>query len=65
MTHFGGPGPTVHEKRPKTARPCLNCERMIMTTADRRLCPTCVIRAAYLRGGIDEMRLVGSLSERI
>jgi hypothetical protein len=57
--------PQVRELRAKRVRPCLNCGRKILTTADARLCGTCRLRAADLRGGLGEMRLLGILSERV
>jgi hypothetical protein len=63
MTHTGGPGPQVRERRPKTRRRCLGCDRMILTTCASRLCRHCLLRAADLRGGVDEMHLLGALTQ--
>ena len=60
MTHTGGPGPQVRERRPKTRRRCLGCDRMMLTTCASRLCRHCLLRAADLRGGVDEMHLLGA-----
>jgi|SRR5512134_543084 hypothetical protein len=60
MPHTGGPGPHVHERRPKARRPCLGCDRMMLTTCASRLCRLCRHRAADLRGGVDEMHLLGA-----
>ena len=62
-THTGGPGPQVHERRPKARRPCLRCDRMMLTTCASRLCRLCLLRAADLRGGVDEMDLLGALAQ--
>ncbi len=62
MTH-DGPGPEVREKRPKAARPCLNCGRRILTTIAARLCGTCLLRAAQLHGGVDEMSVRSALTQ--
>lgn len=63
MTHTGGPGPQVRDRRPKTRRRCLGCDRMILTTCASRLCRLCLLRAADLRGGVDEMHLGGALTQ--
>ena len=63
MTHTGGPGPQVRERRPKTRRRCLGCDRMMLTTCASRLCRHCLLRAADLRGGVDEMHLLGALTQ--
>ena len=62
-THAGGPGPQVRERRPKARRPCLGCDRMMLTTCASRLCRLCLLRAADLRGGVDEMHLLGALTQ--
>jgi NMD protein affecting ribosome stability and mRNA decay len=62
MTHFGGPGPTIRERRPKASRPCLNCGRRIVTTIAARLCGTCLLRAAVLAGGIETASVRSALS---
>jgi hypothetical protein len=56
-----GSGPQVRECRPKARRPCLACDRPMLTTCASRLCRPCLIRAAELRGGVDEMHLLGAL----
>ena len=58
----GGPGPKVRERRPKARRPCLGCNRIMVTTCASRLCRLCLVRAADLRGGVDEMYLLGVLA---
>ncbi len=63
MTHAGGPGPLVRERRPKARRPCLGCDRMMQTTRASRLCRLCLLRAADLRGGVDEMHLLGAFTQ--
>ena len=63
MMHTSGPGPQVRERRPKTQRRCLGCDRMILTTCASRLCRHCLLRAADLRGGVDEMHLLGALTQ--
>jgi len=63
MTHTGSPGPQVRERRPKARRRCLGCDRMMLTTCASRLCRLCLLRAADLRGGVDEMRLLGALTQ--
>ena len=63
MTHTGGPGPQVRERRPKARRRCLGCDRMMLTTCASRLCRLCLLRAADLRGGVDEMHLLGALTQ--
>jgi len=62
-THAGGQGPHVRERRPKARRPCLGCDRMMLTTCASRLCRLCLLRGADLRGGIDEMHLLGALTQ--
>jgi len=62
MTHTGSPGPQVRERRPKARRPCLGCDRLMLTTCASRLCRLCLLRAADLRGGVDEMHLLGALT---
>ena len=62
-THTGGPGPQVHERRPKARRPCLGCDRMMLTTCASRLCRLCLLRAADLRGGVEEVHLFGALTQ--
>jgi hypothetical protein len=57
------PGPQVHERRPKARRHCLGCDRMMLTTCAERLCRLCLRRAADLRGGLDEMYLLGALTQ--
>lgn len=59
----GSHGPQVRERRPKARRPCLGCDRMMLTTRASRLCPHCLLRAADLRGGIDEMQLLSALTQ--
>ena len=61
--HPGGPGPQVRERRPKARRRCLGCDRMMLTTCASRLCRPCLLRAAHLRGGVDEMHLRGTLAQ--
>ncbi|MGH8570822.1 MAG: hypothetical protein ACREXU_23155 [Gammaproteobacteria bacterium] len=63
MTHAGSPGPQVRERRPKAQRPCLGCDRMMLTTRASRLCPPCLLWAADLSGGVDEMHLLGALTQ--
>ena len=63
MTHTGGAGPQVRERRPKSRRRCLGCDRMVLTTCASRLCRHCLLRAADLRGGVDEMHLLGTLTQ--
>ena len=63
MTHTGAPGPQVRERRPKARRACLGCDRMMLTTCASRLCRLCLRRAADLRGGVDEMHLLGALTQ--
>ncbi|HSE04346.1 MAG TPA: hypothetical protein VLK35_09380 [Methylomirabilota bacterium] len=63
MTRTGGRGPKVHDRRPKARRPCLGCDRLMVTTCASRLCRLCLLRAADLRGGIDEMHLLGALTQ--
>jgi hypothetical protein len=58
-----GPGPLVHERRPRARRPCLGCDRMMLTTCASRLCRGCLLRAANLRGGVDEMYLLGAVTQ--
>lgn len=58
-----GPGPLVHERRPKACRPCLGCDRMMLTTCASRLCRLCLLRAAHLRGGVDEMYRLGAVTQ--
>jgi hypothetical protein len=36
---------------------------MMLTTRASRLCRRCLLRAADLRGGIDEMHLLGPLTQ--
>jgi hypothetical protein len=55
MTHLGGAGPAVHEKRAMAPRPCLNCGKVFVTSVSTRLCKTCLARAAQLAGGLDAM----------
>ena len=55
MTHTEARGPRVLDRRPKARRPCLGCDRLMLTTCAERLCRPCLLRAAELRGGIDEM----------
>jgi len=62
-TRGGGPGPQVRERRPKARRPCLGCNRMMLTTCAVRLCRVCRLQATDLRGGVDEMRLLDVLTE--
>lgn len=62
-THTGGPGPQVRDRRPKTRRRCLGCDRMMLTTCASRLCRLCLVRAADLRGGVDEMHLLGGFTQ--
>ena len=57
------PGPQVCERRPKARRPCLGCDRMMLTTCAARLCRLCLVRTADLRGGVDEMHLLGALPQ--
>jgi len=59
----GFAGPQVHERRPKARRPCLGCDRMMLTTCAARLCRLCLVRTADLRGGVDEMHLLGALPQ--
>lgn len=63
VPHTGGLGPQVHERRPKARRPCLRCDRMMLTTCASRLCRPCRARGADLRGGVDEMHLLGALTQ--
>jgi hypothetical protein len=63
MTHTGAPGPQVRERRPKAPRACLGCDRMMLTTCASRLCRLCLRRAADLQGGVDEMHLLGGLTQ--
>ena len=63
MTHTASPGPQVRERRPKARRPCLGCDRMILTTCASRLCRPCLLRAADLRGAVDEMHVLGALTQ--
>ena len=63
MTHIGGPGPQVCDRRPKVRRPCLGCDRMMLTTCASRLCRLCLVRAADLWGGVDEMHLLGAFTQ--
>ena len=63
MTHTVAPGPQVHERRPKARRACLGCDRIMLTTCASRLCRLCLRRAAGLRGGVDEMHLLGALTQ--
>jgi hypothetical protein len=35
---------------------------MMLTTSASRLCRLCLLRAADLRGGVDEMHLLGALT---
>ncbi len=63
LPHTGGSGPQVCERRPKARRPCLGCDRMMLTTCASRLCRLCLLRAADLRGGVDEMHLLGALTQ--
>jgi len=35
---------------------------MVLTTCASRLCRHCLLRAADLRGGVDEMHLLGALT---
>jgi hypothetical protein len=53
VTHVGGAGPAIHEKRAMAPRRCLNCDKVFVTSASVRLCKTCVVRAAQLAGGLD------------
>lgn len=62
-TRTGAAGPQVRERRPKAQRPCLGCDRMMLTTCASRLCRLCLLRAADLRGGVDEMHLLGVLTQ--
>jgi hypothetical protein len=41
----------------------LRCDRMMLTTCASRLCRLCLLRAADLRGGVDEMHLLGALTQ--
>ena len=63
VTPGGGEGPQVRERRPKARRRCLGCNRMMLTTCASRLCRLCLLRAADLRGGVDEMYLLGVLTQ--
>jgi hypothetical protein len=63
MTRAGRPCPQVRERRPKAPRPCLGCDRMMLTTRASRLCRPCLLRAADLRGGVDEMHLLDALAQ--
>ncbi len=63
MTGGGGPGPQVRERRPKARRPCLGCNRIMVTTCASRLCRLCLLQAADLHGGVDEMQTFGVLTE--
>jgi len=63
ITRGGSPGPQVRERRPKARRPCLGCNRMMVTTCASRLCRFCLLQAADLQGGVDEMQLFGVLTE--
>jgi hypothetical protein len=63
MTNTAAPGPQVRERRPKARRACLGCDRMMLTTCASRLCRLCLRRAADLRGGVDEMHLLGALTQ--
>jgi hypothetical protein len=54
MTHIGGPGPQIMEKRPKAPRRCLNCDKLVRTTVSARLCSTCSERARHLAGGVGD-----------
>jgi hypothetical protein len=36
---------------------------MMLTTCASRLCRPCLLRAADLRGGVDEMHLLGALTQ--
>lgn len=63
MTDTGGPDPQTRERRAKAQRPCLGCNRMILTTCASRLCRPCLLRTADLRGGVDEMHLLGALTQ--
>jgi hypothetical protein len=56
-------GPQVRERRPKAPRPCLGCDRMILTTCASRLCRPCLVRAAGLRGAVDEMHVLGAFTQ--
>ena len=63
MTYAGSLGARVRERRLKAPRPCLGCDRMMLTTRASRLCPACLRRAVDLRGGVDEMHLLGALTQ--
>lgn len=63
MTDTGSPGPQIRERRPKAQRPCLGCNRTILTTCASRLCRPCLLWAADLRGGVDETHLPGALTQ--
>lgn len=41
MTHSGGAGPLIPERRPKVMRRCLGCDRRFLTVAAIRLCRRC------------------------
>jgi hypothetical protein len=62
MTHLGGPGPTIRERRPKALRPCLSCGRRIRTSIATRLCAACSVRAASLAIGFAEVNIFATLS---
>ncbi len=62
MTHRGGTGPAIRETREKTLRRCLNCNKVFTTTIADRLCGACLLRAAELQAGFDEVSLRGTLS---
>jgi hypothetical protein len=59
----GDPGPRLRERRPKAHRPCLGCDRTILTTCAARLCRVCRLRAADFHGGVDEMHVLDTLTQ--
>ena len=64
VTQACDPGPRLRERRPKAQRPCLGCDRRILTTCASRLCRLCRLRTADFHGGVDEMHLLETLTQR-
>jgi hypothetical protein len=63
MTHVGGPGPMIVERRRKASRRCLSCDRRrFVTVATTRLCPVCTVRAEALSFGLEEVSLLSVLT---